>query len=108
MGEKDNYCGIDPIVTGEKDPFYIGENGVTPCITHDAAFDSIKAGVETKTPLQTFRRFVSDLVKVTVNKPSAWSILGLPIYILIGGFGGILRQQQLLDRLSPPPKDLED
>lgn len=98
-----DYCGLDPFTTGPTDPFW-----KEACVPHDQADQAIMDGKPTETPLQSFRKFVVNLTKVTLKRPSVRTIAGWPLYVLIGGFGGILRQQQLLDKLNPRPKDLED
>ena len=94
------YCGLDPLTTGPKDPFW-----KSSCQPHDAAFQAIIDGDGNIKPLPTFVKFASALTKTMIKAPSLWTVgLYLP-YLVIGGLGGIVRQQELLNRLYGPDKD---
>lgn len=99
MKDDQNYCGLGKLNTGPKDPYW-----KEACVPHDEADQAIIDGKPTETPLQSFRKFVSGCTKVAVTKPSLWTISAYLPFLLIGGIGGVLRQQQLLNRLNGPTK----
>lgn len=101
MKPKDkDYCGLGDLNTGPNDPYWR-----PACRPHDKAFQAVIDGDGSIKPLPTFIKFVGALTQTVIKAPSLWTVgLFIP-YLVIGGLGGIVRQQELLNRLSGPDKD---
>ena len=78
--EDKGYCGLEPLETGEQDPYW--RDGV--CKQHDERF--IKRN---KSTWVVTRDFVTGATKTMLR--GAWAVVGYPFYVLIGGIGGAIR-----------------
>lgn len=78
-----DYCGLEPFTTGKIDPYWKGA-----CKTHDEAFKKLIKG-EDFNILQTTGRFIRDCTSVALK--GAYQVATFPIYVTIGGVGGIFR-----------------
>ena len=86
MKDKDleEYCGLDPILTGENDPFY--QSGA--CQRHDKNMVQ-----KVLNPVSIAARFTIDVLNTAVinTGKAVYSVALAPFYILIGGGGGLIR-----------------
>jgi len=78
-----DFCGLDPFTTGKIDPYWKGA-----CRTHDEAFRKLKAGEDIDI-LRVTGRFVRDTTSVALK--GAYQVATFPLYVTIGGLGGLLR-----------------
>lgn len=90
--EDKGYCGLEPLETGKHDPFW-----KDACKPHDVWFNRLKAGKLTSGVddgiLATTGKFVASTALVAVK--GAYAVAAAPIYIVIGGLGGMLRWAQI-------------
>lgn len=95
-GKQEDYCGLDPLLTGEYDPFY--QSGACP--NHDHDFDKWKAGEPVKGGLVGVSyRWTRDVLRTAAI--SAWGILGAPFYLIGGLVGGAIRWRMVAPKIKP-------
>lgn len=78
-----DFCGLEPFTTGKIDPYWKGA-----CRTHDEAFQKLKEGEDINI-LKVTGRFIRDSTSVALK--GAYSVATFPLYVTIGGLGGLLR-----------------
>lgn len=93
-----DYCGLGKANTGPLDPWW-----KRACIPHDKAMQAYIDGHPTEGPYQTFGKFTKN-IGVGMLQGAYMLLTGIP-YWLIGGFGGLFRNQQLANRLKPHEED---
>ena len=81
-----DYCGLGSANTGPHDPWYR-----RACVPHDLAYEQLTQG-----EWPVFGTFAKNIAKGMLD--GAWMLLTGPLYLLIGGFGGVIRYQQLKRR----------
>lgn len=94
--KQEDYCGLDPLLTGEHDPFY--QSGACP--THDHDFDRWKAGEKVKGGLVgVSARWMRDTSKAFLT--SVWGVVGFPFYLVGGLIGGAIRWRMVAPKIEP-------
>lgn len=86
---KEDYCGIVPLTTGKWDPYY----KAFVCQAHDKNFQAMKDNLPNDGIAKTTGNFVVGALGVAAQ--GLYSVVTLPLYLLIGGIGGVLRWGQL-------------
>lgn len=84
----EGYPGLEPFTTGAWDPFWKDE-----AKNHDKAFAAKKTGYEGKTNGEVAGDFIKG-VSIKMVK-GAYAVVAGPLYILIGGIGGMFRWMTL-------------
>jgi len=83
VNDDPNYCGLGKITTDEHDPFW-----QSACVDHD-----LNMSHKRKSALGTALEFTVDVLNTAVinTAKAAYSVALAPVYILIGGGGGLIR-----------------
>lgn len=87
MTRDKNFCGLGKFNTGKNDAWW--KRGV--CQAHDLHFTKLDKG-----EWATFGEFAKGIGRGMLE--GAWMLLTGPVYLAIGGFLGVIRQQQLKKR----------
>lgn len=79
------YAGVSPFETGKGDPLWKAAKA------HDRAFNKMLAGYNdtTKDNLKTFGKFTEDVG--TEMLKAAYVLAAGPLYLIVGGLGGVAR-----------------
>ena len=86
-GQDKGYCGLG-VETGKEDPYWKGA-----CRSHDEAFNELKANMRHDNGLNVTGRFLRDSTSVFLK--SIYGVVAFPVYLLVGGLGGLIRWQTL-------------
>lgn len=81
------YCGLDPLVTGKRDPYW------PRCKAHDVHYEKLKAASPDKTNMQVQAEFAKGVLSTAAS--GLYAFLTAPIYLIVGCIGGMARWTQL-------------
>jgi len=84
-------CGLEPFSTGKIDPYWKGA-----CRNHDEAFKKFMAGDPDASGVRTTVRFARDATSVMLK--GVYAVATYPLYLFIGGLGGLIRWKYLSTR----------
>lgn len=79
-----DYCGLGKITTGPNDPYW-----QDACVPHDQEFSKFKQGMKHKTNGEVAFGWTINTTKVALK--GAYAVATYPLYLLIGGLGGVAR-----------------